>query len=515
MPAPECIYQGREVLSSSEEKFERWRKGIGLFAGPLAFTIIYLIPISYLSKEAHNLAAVLGLVLIFWLSEAIPLSVTAILGAILNIVFGVAPAKVVFAPFADPIIFLFIGSFILAEAIRLHNLDKRFAFAIFSVKFVGESPYRVLFACGLIAAVVSMWISNTAATAMMLPITLGVLHAMDEIHKEAGRASNIHDSSYATGMMLIIAYGASVGGIATPIGTPPNLIGIGLIQSLAGVKITFFEWMAFAAPLTVIVFVFLYILIMLLHPPHIIKLDGIKGYIKRARQKLGVWSRGEINTAIAFSAAVFLWIFPSIVSMVLGKDSNISKFLSERLDEGVVAVIAASLLFILPVNWKEKKFTITWERAVKIDWGTILLFGGGLSLGKLMFSTGLADVIGKSLTNITGAGSLWGITAIAVFLAIIVSETTSNTASANMVIPVMIALANGAGVSPIPPALGACLGASFGFMLPVSTPPNAIVYGSGLVPILKMARAGIVFDVLGFFIILGGLMVLCPLMGWV
>ena len=262
-------------------------------------------------------------------------------------------------------------------------------------------------------------------------------------------------------------------------------------------------------------FIILYLAIRLLHPAHNISLRGIKVYVEKARQKLGKWNRGEINTAIAFFLAVFLWIFPSIVSMVLGKDSSISKFLSGRFDEGVVAVMAASLLFILPVNWKEKKFTITWERAVKIDWGTILLFGGGLSLGKLMFSTGLAEVIGISLTNITGAGSLWGITAIATFLAIVVSETTSNTASANMVIPIMIALAKGADVSPIPPALGACLGASFGFMLPVSTPPNAIVYGSGLVPILKMVRAGIVFDILGFLIIVGGLMILCPLMGWV
>ena len=485
-----------------------------MLAGPVVFIIIYFIPIPSLSKEAHTLAAVLGLVLIFWLSEAIPIPATAILGAILNVILGVAPAKEVFAPFADPIVFLFIGSFILAEAITLHGLDKRFAFAIFSIKFIGESPYRVLFACGLIAATVSMWVSNTAATAMMLPITLGVLHAMDEIHREAGRVSNIRGSSYATGMMLIIAYGASVGGIATPIGTPPNLIGIGLIQSLAGLKITFFEWMTFALPLTMIMFVLLYLVILFLHPPRMIKLEGMRGYVELAQARLGTWKIGEINTAVAFSAAVFLWIFPSIVSMSYGKDSGISKFLSGRLDEGVVAVMAAVLLFILPVSWKEKKFTITWERAVKIDWGTILLFGGGLSLGKLMFSTGLAEVIGKGLTEVTGASSLWGITAIATFMAIVVSETTSNTASANMVIPIMIALANGAGVSPIPPALGACLGASFGFMLPVSTPPNAIVYGSGLVPILRMVRAGIVFDILGFLIIVGGLMVLCPLMGW-
>lgn len=511
----------KEVLSPAEEGFERWRRGIGLFAGPIVFILIYLIPIPSLSKQAHTLAAVLGLVLIFWLSEAIPIPVTVILGAILNVVLGVAPAKEAFAPFADPIVFLFIGSFIIAEAITLHNLDKRFAFAIFSIKFIGESPLRLLFACGAISAVISMWISNTAATAMMLPITLGVLHAMDEVLiEQAGRAgvktaARLPRSRCATGMMLIIAYGASVGGIATPIGTPPNLIGIGFINSLANTKITFFEWMQFAVPLAVVMFVFLYFLLILLHKPNIVNLQGIKAYVESAKQKLGRWSRGEINTAIAFGTAVFLWIFPSIISMILGKDAFFSKLISSRLDEGVVAVMAASLLFILPVNWGKREFSISWDRAVRIDWGTILLFGGGLSLGKLMFSTGLAEVIGKGLTGITGASTLWSITAAGTLLAIIISEATSNTASANMVIPVMIALANGAGVSPIPPALGACLGASFGFMLPVSTPPNAIVYGSGLVPILKMVRAGIVFDILGFLIIVGGLMILCPLMGWV
>src|SRR3972149_7680798 len=305
----------KEVLSPTEERFERWRRNIGFFFGPLVFLILYFTPIPSLSQQAHTLAAILGLAIIFWISEAIPIPATAILGAILNVILGVAPAKEVFAPFADPIVFLFIGSFILAEAITLHGLDKRFAFAIFSIKFIGESPYRVLFACGLIAATVSMWVSNTAATAMMLPITLGVLQAMDEIHKEAGRGSNIRGSSYATGMMLIIAYGASVGGIATPIGTPPNLLGIGLIQSASGPTISFFRWMMLAIPLFLVMFVLLYLVILFLPPPRMIKLEGMRGYVELAQARLGTWKVGEINTAVAFSAAVFLLVFPSIFSM--------------------------------------------------------------------------------------------------------------------------------------------------------------------------------------------------------
>ena len=181
--------------------------------------------------------------------------------------------------------------------------------------------------------------------------------------------------------------------------------------------------------------------------------------------------------------------------------------------EGVAALVGAMLLFLLPVNWKEREFTMTWSQATKIDWGTLLLFGGGITLGNLMFETKLAEVIGKNLLEMSGATSMWGITFGAIFIAILVSETTSNTASANMVVPVMISLAQAAGVNPIPPAIGATLGASWGFMLPVSTPPNAIVYGSGMIPITKMIRAGIFFDILGGLVIWLGLWILLPLVG--
>jgi sodium-dependent dicarboxylate transporter 2/3/5 len=172
-------------------------------------------------------------------------------------------------------------------------------------------------------------------------------------------------------------------------------------------------------------------------------------------------------------------------------------------------MVAAILLFILPVNWKERRFTLSWSQALKIDWGTILLFGGGLSLGGLMFSTGQADMLGKKLIAFGGATSLWAITAI--FLAILITEMTSNTA--NMLVPIMIAVAQSAGISGIPPAIGVCMGASMAFMLPVSTPSNAIVYGSGLVPITAMIHAGVVLDILSFIVIFPGLRILCPLLG--
>ena len=510
-----------EVLSETEERFERARKRLGLYLGPVVFLILYFTPMPQLSVEAHRLLAVIGFVLVFWLTEAVPIPVTALLGAVMNVVLGVAPAKVVLAPFAHPLVFLFIGSFIIAASITRHGLDRRFSFAILSMDFLAKSPLRLLFAFGVISAVASMWISNTAATAMMLPIALGVLAAMKEVGEGEG-GGGLRTDRFAVSMMLIVAYGASVGGISTPIGTPPNVIGIGMIEDLAGIRIDFFEWMTFAVPITGVMFLYLFAIMAKTSGAEGVKpssVDAVRDFVKQRRASLGPWSRGEVNTAIAFAVAVTLWVLPSIVKLtevyILGGEPETAKFIGTRLNSGVVAVLAATLLFLLPIDLKEKRFTLTWKEAVSIDWGTILLFGGGLSLGALMFKTKLASALGTGLIGLTGASELWAITAVAILFGIILSETTSNTTSATMVIPVMIAIALELGVSPVPPALGACIGASFGFMLPVSTPPNAIVYGSGMVPILAMVKRGILFDIGGFFIILFGLMILCPLLGYV
>ncbi len=504
---PEDQIAVEEKLTEAEIRFERWRKTAGLFLGPAIFLLLFSLPFSSLSPQAHRLLAILGLVIIFWVTEPVPIPVTALLGAVFCVIFGVGSDKEVLAPFAHPIVFLFIGSFIIAEAMKVHGLDRRFAYFILSVRWVGNSSYRILFAIGLISACLSMWISNTATTAMLFPIALGILRALDEIERR------INFKRLGTGMMLLVAYAGSVGGIATPVGTPPNLIGIGMIDRLVGKKISFFEWMSFALPITLIMFGVLFLLVVILHPPEKRKLSGIREYIKERKDKLGRWRRGERNALVAFSLAVTLWILPGLFAL-LGKGFVPHRsFFKSHLPEAVAALLAASFLFILPTDWKKREFTLSWRQAAKIDWGTIILFGGGLTLGSLMFSTKLADAIGATLMSITGASSQWGITFLAIFLGILMSETTSNTASANMVVPVMIAIAGASGVNAIPPALGACLGASFGFMLPVSTPPNAIVYSSGKIPITKMIKTGIFFDLSGLILIWVALRILCPLLG--
>jgi solute carrier family 13 (sodium-dependent dicarboxylate transporter), member 2/3/5 len=504
----------KATLSPAEERFERWRNTVGLFLGPLVALAIYLIPMPTISPKAHVLAAILGWIGTWWVTEPIPIPISALVGSVLCVLFDVANARVAFAPFADPTIYLFLGSFILAEAMAIHGLDKRFAYGIMSLRWVGNSTARLLLAYGAICAFISMWISNTATTAMMFPIGLGIIYAVADLVKDTtGKDVDPTRLRYGTGMMLMAAYAASAGGIGTPVGTPPNLIGIAMIEKFAKVKIPFFQWMLFAVPLLVIMFALLFVLMYWLHKPEVSHVTGGDEYVRQELKKLGNWTRGQKNALFAFLVTVALWIIPGFLAVVYGTDANASKLYNARMPEAVAALIGAGLLFLLPTDWQNREFTITWKQATKIDWGTLLLFGGGITLGNLMFETKLAEAVGKGLLEMSGATSMWGITFAAIFIAILVSEATSNTAAANMVVPVMISLSLAANVNPVPPAIGATIGASWGFMLPVSTPPNAIVYGSGMIPITKMIRAGIFFDILGGLLLWVGLRVLLPLVG--
>jgi sodium-dependent dicarboxylate transporter 2/3/5 len=503
-----------EVISEGEEKFEKYRKTAGLFIGPLLFAIMLFVPVRGLSQEAHTLAAVMLWIIIWWITEPIPIPATALAGVILCTIAGVADIKKILIPFADPLIFLFLGSFILAKGMSVHHLDKRFAFSIMSVSWVKNSSGRILFLFGLIAAFLSMWISNSACTAMMFPIAIGIVNSMSEmISKNSGKSVNAGNLKYGTGLMLIAAYASSVGGIGTPIGTPPNIIGIGMIDKFTGIKISFLQWMSFALPLVILIYIALFLFLYFSHKPEIKHIEGAGEFIKNEKDKLGKWSRGQKNTLAAFIVAVILWLLPGFVTLFSGENSPLQNTIKSSFPESVAALAGAVLLFLLPLDRKKRKFTIEWKDAVKIDWGTLLLFGGGLSLGTLMYDTKLADFIGKGFINYAGVESVWMITLIVIFFTTFFTEVTSNTACANMVIPVVISVCLAANINPLPPAIGATLAASMGFMLPVSTPPNAIVYGSGMIPIRKMVRAGFLFDFISGIIIWLGLRLLLPLCG--
>ncbi len=484
-----------EAYSPAEELFNRRRRTTGLVAGPLLFVALLAAPLP-LDPAAHRLAAAMALMVVLWVSEALPLAVTALVGPLLAIVLGVAPARTVFAPFADPIIFLFIGSFMLAEAMFVHGLDRRIAYGALSSRIVGGSAFRIFVAYGAVSAGISMWMSNTATTAMMFPIGLSIVG-----HLTAGRESEKDSREFAYAMMLITAFGASIGGIGTPIGTPPNLIGIGMLQRIANVDISFFRWMALGVPVVVLLFGFLVGYFYLRTLRHIDIRPGRAGAIRAELDRLGPVSRGQRNVLIAFGVTITLWLLPGLLTIAGLGDTAFARQLTVVVPESVAALTGAVLLFVLPVNWRARRFTLTWEEAVRIDWGIVLLFGGGLAMGELAFSTGLAEALGRGITSWLPAHSALALTVLFTAVAIVMSEAASNTASANMVVPVAIAVAQAAGVDPLQPALGATLGASMGFMMPISTPPNAIVYSSGYVPIGTMMKHGVALDVAGFVVI--------------
>lgn len=496
----EPAHPGTVVNAESEASASRPRRIAGGVLAPLAFTATLLWPFETLSPEAHRLAAVMIAVVILWVTEAIPLTVSALLGAALAVILRVAPARDVFAPFADPLMFLFIGAFILARAIFVHRLDRRVAYAVLSLPWVGARPSRVLFAFGLTTAGLSAWMSNTATTAMMFGIGLSILAVMMGRQGERpGREAAGVDPRYATGLMLMTSFAASIGGLATPVGTPPNVIGLGFIRQTLGVEISFFRWMLIGVPIVALLFVCLFLYLNTLSPSGVKELPGGAALLREERSRLGPWTRAQRSTAIAFGVTVALWVIPGIVALVAGESSTAYRELQRSVPEGVAALIGAVLLFVLPGNDGQR--AITWEEAVRIDWGVVFLYGGGFALGVLSFQTGLAEAIGRALAGLLPLSGSFGLLVAAVIVAVLLSETTSNTASANMIVPVVISIATASGMDPLQPAIGATIAASLGFMLPVSTPCNAIVYGSGLVPLSKMIRYGALLDVIGIVVV--------------
>jgi solute carrier family 13 (sodium-dependent dicarboxylate transporter), member 2/3/5 len=434
-------------------------------------------------------------------------------GIALCSVLGVAPPAEVFSAFASPTIFLFIGSFILARAMTIHGLDRRFALRVLSIPGIAGSTYGTLIAFGLVAALMSAFISNTAATAMLLPIGLGIIGIYRGLIHDDSPGSDPGTARLSTALMLMIAYAASVGGLLTPIGSPPNLLGRGFLEDQAGLSLPFLKWTLLAAPVVALMFIALCVILIVLNRPEARRIPGASAYIAGQRRLLGRFSPGERNTLVAFLLAVSLWLLPGVVGIVAGEESAAYEAIKRRLDEGVVAIVAASLLFLMPLDRGIRQFTLTWRQAVSIDWGTIILFGAGIALGSLLSSTGLAALIGAGLAESLGTAAPFTLTVLAVMAAILISETTSNTASVGIVVPIVISLAGAAGMDPAVPALAAVFGASFGFMLPVSTPPNAIVYGSGMVPITRMIRSGLVFDIIGGILIAVGVTVMAGLVG--
>lgn len=483
------------------------RKPAWLWLVPVLVATLAWLAGGSLTPEQRSVGAVFALAVSLWITELIPLAVTALVSACLLVLVAGIGEKAAFAAFGDPIIPLFIGSFLLAKAMEVSGLDRRLAWWTLSRDWASRSPSRLLLTTGVISCVISLFVSNTATTAMLLPVAAGVLAAM--------KASN---TRFATALMLMLTWGSSVA-VGVPVGTPPNLIAIGMLEETVGRRIGFVEWMAFGMPLTILMVLAAWAVLKFGDLREKLDTSEARDLARREFSALPRMSDSERNTVICFFVALVLWVAPDLTAAVFhvtsGETPDAVKWMQTHITATVAALIAAAGLFLLPARSTPSGRTLTWGQAASIDWGIIVLFGGGIALGQAMFSSGLAKVLGEAAASMTGAETVWAITALCIASAILLSEMASNTAAATTLVPVAIGLAEGAGVSPIAPALGVALGASFGFMLPVSTPPNAIVYSSGFVTSGQMARRGFMIDAIAFLATLACLRLILPMLGLV
>lgn len=462
--------------------FDRLKR-IGLFLGPVLFIAICLLPLPKgMTQPALYCAAVTALMATWWITEAIPIPATAMLPIVLFPFLHIMPSAKATLPYANHLIYLFMGGFFIAVCMERWNLHYRIA--MHTIRMVGTSPSRIILGFMVATAFLSMWVSNTATTVMMMPIGLAVIKACADITGE----KDLHKNPFAIGLMLSLAYAASIGGLATIIGTPPNTIMVAQIDKLYGQTITFLDWMKVGLPLaaTFLIITWLLITKVLFR----VKGDILQGkgeaLIQAEIAKLGPMKKEERLIITVFGLVATLWILLGLVHWPIFKGVS----------DASIAMTGALLLFIIPSDMKNGVFLLDWKTAVKIPWDVILLFGGGLCLAGGFQETGLTKYIAGLLVGLEGMHLIYIIAAV-VALNIFLTEVTSNTAVATLMIPVMGAIAVGIHVHPYGTIVAACIACSYAFMLPVATPPNAVVFGSGAVTIRQMARTGLWLNILG------------------
>ncbi len=475
---------GREAAAAA--RFGWLAVALGLAA------LAYAFPLPGIAEEGRRQTAVMALVATLWIAEVVPIAVTALVGPALAVLVGVAPAEKAFAAFGSPILLLFIGSFLLARLTFKSRLNERIAYGVLSSRVVGSDPTRVFVLLGLTTAAISAWMSNVAVTAMMLPIAEAVLVAM------LGTARRGTPSPLATAFVLIVTYSASIGGLFTPVGTPPNLIGIGLIEQATGYRIGFGEWIVAVLPVALAILLLMIGYFVWTFRAERAALVYDRGAMVARLVALGAWRRAEARVAVALLCTVALWILPPLIALL---HAPAGAWLAARIPEAVVPLLVAGPLFFVSEGDANSPPLMTIEDLTGIDWPVVVLFGGGMCLGQLMMQSGMAAALGTLLAQWVPAGHSVSLVFIFCLLAIVVSETTSNTASANMVVPVVAAVSTQVGADAVGLGLAATVACSFGFMLPVSTPTNAMAYATGRVTQRQMIRHGIVLDVLGIVLL--------------
>jgi sodium-dependent dicarboxylate transporter 2/3/5 len=461
----------------------------GLIVGVVAGVGVYLLlgNAGELSEPGRRLAGVATLMACWWVTEAIPLAATALVPVILFPVLNVLPVKDTTSSYGNPLIFLFMGGLMLGKGLELWGAHKRMALMIISV--VGTSPKRVVASVLLCGAVLSAFVSNTATAMMMLPI-VGSIAALTTGPIEGD--SNGHAARFHTCLLLALAYGCSIGGIATLMGTPPNGFMAGFVDLEMGMTMSYARWMGIGVPITVILLPICWVyMVFIALPVKVREVEGGAEQVKGMLRALGPMSRPEKTAVVVFFLTALLWISHGWLE---------DKYGIPKVHDASIAIFGAMLMFILPSGEEYPRRIIAWKHAQQIPWGILLLFGGGLALASGVSNTGLDSWIGGQVANLGNPGELpllGGVCALIVFL----TEMTSNTATTSTMLPVFTALAEGLGIAPIKLVLVATIGASCAFMLPVATPPNAIVFASGKVTIGQMAKVGLGLNLIAIVVI--------------
>lgn len=481
------------VLSSSA-KFSL--SGIGFVAGPLLFLVtLVFFESSVLSPRAGAVIAGGVWMITWWISDAVPIPVTALLPMVLFTVTGVFSMGEATAPYASPIIFLFMGGFIIALAMEKRNLHRRIALSI--IRLTGTSANGIILGFMLATAFLSMWISNTATSVMMLPIALSVINLLisaDEM------MDNTPYRRFALGLMLGIAYAANIGGTTTLIGTPPNVVMVGYIREFTGVEMSFGRWLLIGLPsCSLLLFLTYFLITRVLFPHRLKQLAGSGELIESELQKLGPVSKAEKLVTVVFSITAFSWIFQQNVNEALRFVFALEESV-KVLNNTNIAMAGGILMFITPVKFSESEFVLDWKSTEKLPWGILLLFGGGLCLAKGMEKSGIIQWVGDAIAG-NQQVEVWVIMLSLTAFTLFMTEITSNVALMVIFLPVVISIAETLQVAPLYLAIPVTIASSCAFMMPISTPPNAVVFSSGYIKIMEMARAGFLLNILAILIL--------------
>src|SRR5680860_77704 len=455
-------------------------KKLGLFLGPLLFVILINLPFEMVSEKGDAVIAVAVWMVIWWITESVSISVTALLPLLLFPILNIMEIGAVGANYGSPIIFLFFGGFILALALEKVNLHKRIALNI--IKITGTTPNKVVLGFMIATAALSMWISNTATAVVMLPIAMSVIGLL--VNDEDGFTEG--DKNFALSVMLGIAFAANAGGIATVIGTPPNSILIGLLENEYNMEISFVKWMVIGVPFSTILIGIIYlVLVKWMYPCYNLKFTASKDVIKNELEKLGPMSGKEKQVLVIFGITVFLWIFRTVINEI---------FPELQLNDTIISMMAAVAMFAIPYNLKKGDFIINWKDTQKLAWGILILFGGGLALAEGMSVSGIVDVVSAAIAD--SEVSILFTAILLITMMLFLTELMSNVALTALLIPVVAGIAIGLGIPILYLLIPVTMASSCAFMLPMATPPNAIVFASGYIKVHQMARTGIVLNLI-------------------